>query len=207
MVTLLSPAAFAQTKQPDAPSMASEEPYVDVHDGFYLRMATGLHYTSMFGEHTGGDASLNGAGLSMGVLLGGTPRPGFVVGGMFGFVGVSGTFAGAPTGASRDASGAAPLFGAFVDYYPKPDGRWHVGSVFGVGGYSWRDSLHTRYIGYAPAAQLFGGYDSWFNPCWAIGFALVTQAALSARAKDLAGDLGYKFTVLSIGLQMSFVYY
>jgi hypothetical protein len=180
---------------------------VDVHDGFYLRLATGLHYTSIFGQHTGGDASLNGLGLSAAVLLGGTPSPGLVIGGTFGFVGVSGTFTGAPPGAAREESAAAPLFGAFIDYYPKPNGPWHVGGVFGLGGYSFKDSQHTRYIGYAPAAQLFGGYDTWFNPCWAIGFALVAQAALPDRASDLAGTLGYKFAVLSIGLQMSFVYY
>jgi hypothetical protein len=203
VVALGSRTASAQAERAEtAPSVSELE-----HTGFYFRVATGLHYTSIFGEHTGGDASLNGLGTSVGLLFGGTASPGLVVGGTLGFIGVSGTFTGAPTGASDDAHAAVPLFGAFVDYYTKPDGPWHVGGAFGIGGYSGRDSLHTRYIGHAPAAQLFGGYDRWFNPCWAMGIGLVTQAASSARAKDLAGTLGYKFAVLSIGFQLSFVYF
>lgn len=213
VVTWVS-SAHGQSNEPQPVSAASRSPGCAcrlpgayLHDGFYARTALGLQYMSLFGENATTDASINGFGPSLAVLVGGTPVHGLAVGGILRVVATEADFNGAPAGASQDARASLPLVGAFVDVHPNPKGPWHTGAALGLGGFSGRDLNHTKYIGFAPTAYLFTGYDAWLNPQYAAGISLTAQGALPARAGDLAGDLGYKFASLSAGIELSLLFH
>jgi hypothetical protein len=173
------------------------------HVGFYARLAVGQAHSYFFGNRDSASVSLTGSGPAFALALGGTPFPGFAVGGIFAFAASSGRLEGGPPGPNHPGA-VAPLLGAFVDWYPVPRSSWHLGGAVGLGGFSGTDAAHNQFVGYAPAFALFAGYDLWLTSDWALGLDLVEQGSTYAHARH---DQSYRLASASIGFRMSVLYY
>ncbi|MBX3183569.1 MAG: hypothetical protein KIT72_05555 [Polyangiaceae bacterium] len=76
----MPPASPATSPKTDAPRPAPKRERPARHDGFFLRAAAGAGYS--FGEEEADyDTSAQGAGASLHLTIGGSPRPGLVLGG------------------------------------------------------------------------------------------------------------------------------
>lgn len=142
-------------------------------------------------------------GLSSGstLALGGTPLPGLVIGGMLNTTTVRGSFEGRPEGRETSANASRLMLGVLADWFPKPNDGWHVGAALGFAAITLTDSSLDDAIGAAFAAKLFGGYDWWIGPEWALGLAAVFSATPSTSLRVSDGDQsGYRFYTLSAGL-------
>jgi hypothetical protein len=183
-----------------------------------------LSYTSVFGDGPNGSASVSGNGSTFELAIGGTIAPGIALAGVLGGVTVTSSFNGGPFRSSTimtpGASGtvhatgdaAASLFeiGILLDWFPNPSKGLHFGGSLGIGGTGVRNQADgSTYGGFGGTASLFGGYDFWIGPSWSSGIGLVAWGATPREEmKDSSGnDTGYRLTPLSIGLQLSLLYY
>ena len=188
---------------PGSPTMAKSSSSARHHDGFYARLAVGLQYSAFWGAYFGDPVSLNGLGPGFAVSFGATPIEGVVIGGTLSFTAGEGTLHGRPPGPQTPFI-LAPLLGPFVDWYPSASGPWHVGSAFGLGGFSGSDANNKSFVGYAPALAAFAGFELWLSPEWSAGFMLVAQGTAPATQR---GGSGYRLEAASIGLQYTVLYH
>lgn len=168
------------------------------HEGFYLRLGGGFGYLAANVETDVVDLDSSGASLDFEALVGGSPAPGFAIGGgVIGSLQLSGDWE--VNGASGSESGDLTSFlvGAFADGFPDPKKGWHVGGLIGLasvsfdtpGGNDGSDAL-----GFGGAAWV--GYDAWVAPEWSIGGALRLDAL---RATDSDDDL----TISAVGVRLA----
>jgi hypothetical protein len=136
------------------------------------------------------------------LALGGTPLPGLVIAGMLSSATLRGRFNGRPRQADEeDASAARLMLGVMADWYPRVNDGWHVGAAVGFAGITLTDSVIPDAVGAAFSAKVFGGYDWWIGPQWALGLAAVLAATPSTSLLVRDGDSsGYRFYTLSAGL-------
>ena len=178
------------------------------HGGLYLRFGYAYEYAAVLGSGPSGSASVSGLASRFELSLGMTPWSGLVLGISLSLPEASGDFKGSPPGASGDAGIALPFIGAIVDWFPDPRGGWHTGGGFGLGGYVMEDRSHRDYRALTPEFALVGGFDTWIGSQYSVGFALTTHVATPAAAKDLyRQETGYRFTALSIGMQLSLLFH
>jgi hypothetical protein len=117
------------------------------------------------------ESTLRGGGLALDLLIGGTPTPGFVIGGGFllnGAANPSNETAGDTVDTEHDTS--AGVFGPFIDGFPDPEGGFHIGGMLGLAGFAVRDdneALDEDAGGFG--ASIWAGYGGWVGSDWTLG--------------------------------------
>jgi hypothetical protein len=203
---------YVQTEPPPPPG---PPPGHHLHDGFYLRMSLGggyLHSKVESNASGAQDVTVKGGGAGLDLLLGGTPTPGFVIGG--------GIFAGGATdptiesgGQSQDLNGDASLafIGPFVDGFFDPEGGLHLGGAIGFASFQVKDQDQSssdapQYDGAGIA--VFGGYDAWVSSDWSIGGYARFMAASGKRQEDVLGvSYDEKATTWTFALMFTALYH
>jgi opacity protein-like surface antigen len=156
-----------------AAASAAAEP--ETHDGFFLRMELGAGYLMMPGTLEGGSSSLDvdisGMGGLGGLLLGGTPADGLVIGG-----GSLASVVSKPTIKVGDFEDEADddlslsLLGPFVQYYPDPTGGLHFELLLGYASASGTDDdADEAATGFGVSAGV--GHEWWVSEEWSLGVA------------------------------------
>lgn len=187
----------------EAPELDNTRTY-HRHDGFYLRVNFGYGSTwGSFDDSGPGniDVDLSGSGLGFDVLAGGSPSPGFVIGG--GLV-VNQLFSAdlEPVAGARSAHDVqSGLVGVFVDGFPKPNAGWHLGGLVGLASVTVKDGGGAEKTGGLGGA-IWGGYDAWVGDEWSLGALLrftATRTTGGEAPLDVAashGNLALMLTAL-----------
>jgi hypothetical protein len=148
-----------------------------IHDGLYLRMALGgggLRWRDQAsGPGTNGDVGVNAAGAAGELTLGGSPRPGLVVGGTL--LAIGGSYGSMHDGSGKMSMGSnigLAMIGATLDVYPDPRDGFHFGGTLGPAFASMSEDAHatrrwTTSMG--GGVSLATGYDWWIAPQWSLG--------------------------------------
>jgi hypothetical protein len=186
-------------------------------------MSLGPDYGSLFGNGPSGSAALSGFGASSELTFGGSPVPGFVVGGTLQIAGYSSTFHGNVGGFVPPCSPQPPLspfygqavfwrflMGPAVDWFPDRSKGWHAGASVGLEGNFINRADGSAYSDIALGWRLSGGYD-WrprSRSGWGLGLQAVAAGSTSGTLTDSENNpRGYPMTPLSFGLEGSLVYY
>ena len=173
------PAGYYYPPPPPPPVSEQPDPTAHLHDGFFLRMGLGAATMSTATENTlgaaGGDGTLRGTGTLGELLIGGTPAPGFVLGGAL----LSQTFR-APSyeldGATTTLDNSALSFtvlGLFGQLYFDPKSGGYLQAVAALASESFRwdaagETKETDELG-GLAVGLGGGWDFWVGNQWSLG--------------------------------------
>ncbi len=99
---------------------------VHQHDGFYARFMLGPVYgrTRVSTDSaTHSKYSVGGAGITLDAMVGGSPSPGFALGGAVSFDGF---------GYADDGGANLLMLGAFIDGFPNSHGGFHLGGQAGL---------------------------------------------------------------------------
>src|SRR4051812_48623912 len=146
-----------------------------VHEGFYTRVGVGLG--GLFNSKSGNSISSNTGGMSLTyeVLIGGSPAPGFTIGGgVLGGVQLSGNWdvdeSDRLSNVAIDTSGnlSTLVVGPFVDGFPNSSGPLHLGGAVGLGvGTVNLQGERSTPIGLGGA--FWAGWDVWVAPEWSMG--------------------------------------
>jgi hypothetical protein len=202
------PAPYEPTVAPAAPCGG---PGAYEHDGFYLRLDTGLSGLRLSGSGpTSASPSISGAASVGRIAIGGTPVRGFVVGGVIEGQSTSGSLSAQPAGAPSNGWGASTgTLGAFVDWFPDAHRGWHVGAQLGLTGVSvGNDAAQISWTGGAVSGELLGGYDFWLGPQWSLGIEGLLGLTSRATMEDSnQHDVGYRFSGAAFGLAASLLYH
>jgi hypothetical protein len=145
------------------------------HEGFYFRFGFGVG--SMSGTVANAevadssDLDISGFATVGELAFGGTPTPGFALGG-----GIFG--ANVPTVTIDDdfesGAGGISIIGFFIDYYPAPDKGLHVQGAIGPALISAAEgdelgSLPDDYFGAGVGVTVGVGYEGWIGKEWGMG--------------------------------------
>jgi hypothetical protein len=195
--------------QPSAP-VPAEAPGARTHDGFYLRL--GLGGGAVKAEFSGGDPGTpdvvgDGAAVLLDILVGGTPAPGFVLGGGY-HIAVSAD-ADFEVGTRTSGSGAAlgqGIVGPFVNWFPLPNQGLDIGLLLGMAivsmdtpGLIFTRGVEIDQRGFG--ASPFLGYSMWISDEWSLGLSLratwTTSTDTEGSGQDgMARAFGATFTAL-----------
>ncbi len=201
---------YVQTPPPPPPEAETGK---HLHDGFYLRMSLGANaqrHTIESDRANVPDLKVNGGGLSFDILIGGSPMPGLVIGGI-----LSADAASRPTvkqdnlESNDDYDSALALIGPFIDGFFDPSGGFHVGGALGITGYALDNRSITednnKSFG-GGGLSFWAGYDAWVSSQWSIGGMLRLTGASGTRdleinnvtetQKATSGSLAILFTAL-----------
>jgi hypothetical protein len=144
------------------------------HDGFYLRLSTGLAYLHVSTSLAGSPASstLSGWGGAFDVMVGGTPAPGLVVGGALLSEQVfdpGTTVVGTVNGIVAHGGGSLGflMIGPMIDAFPVPTGGFHFGGMLGLAANSLRSNKDNWSGGFG--LSLWAGYMWWVSSQWSLG--------------------------------------
>ena len=185
------------TPAPPTNVVAVEDPTAHLHDGFYLRVATGFgsHYQTIGVQ--GHDPSVSVSGVSsVGELaLGYAIRPGRILG--FGFysatlVVTDRTFHTAqpmPPDALLNDVKDFNVMGPFIDWYFNPRRGMHLQGALGVAtvrGLGVADARVSDDVVLGAGVMLGFGYDWWISDQWSIGL-LGRVAATTTTSDDQSG--------------------
>jgi hypothetical protein len=174
------------TTQAPAPSVPRS---YHLHDGFYVRGDIGFgSLSATFDDGHASGQDLKGAGPSLGfdLLIGGSPSPGFVLGGGLMAQGAFSTEL-ERNGQASDRSFSVVLVGPFVDGFPDSNRGWHVGGLAGLALVNVESSSVDgvkETAGFGGA--LFLGYDFWVADEWSVGPRLRFSGTLT---RDDEGDV------------------
>jgi hypothetical protein len=161
------------------PAPIEPKPGARLHDGFYLRMSLGLGRGSAkmnYPISATNDIELRYSGLAMmfDILIGGSPVPGFVLGG--GLVSHSIMNPKIKSGgveydtANNEDSLNLSTFGLFAAIYPDPKSGFNLHALVG---YSSISSDNSASIGVhhpdGPSVMGGVGYDFWVGEQWSLG--------------------------------------
>jgi hypothetical protein len=154
------------------------DPGAHEHDGLYARASIGpsaLYSSIDTNRESDATITVLGGALGLDLMLGGTPWPGFVIGGL-----IMADLAPDPHVelGGRDAGEFAAwcrMLAAFVDVHFDPRGGLHAGAAAGFGSYTVDADATSRDDDQShdgPGLMLWTGYDFWVAPQWSIGGAL-----------------------------------
>ena len=144
------------------------------HDGFYLRMGLGAGFGGALVSSDSksiGDYSFGGGGGALDLWIGGTPTPGFAMGGVLSVLGINSTER-RVSGKSiaSDVSGSSGLIGYFVDVFPDPEGGFHFGGALGLASANAKISDGPKeFQGGGLGLEAWAGYDFWVGSQWSLG--------------------------------------
>jgi hypothetical protein len=186
------------------------------HDRFYLRLGLGggtLRTSGTFDPDDGTSIDTRGGGFSFDLAIGGTPAPGFVIGGDYTFQqGVKPRVKfSTPTGSSEIDSNNDSVFGLlgiFADWFPDPRGGFHVGATLGLALLSIADdngnvSNSNEKRGGGGALRV--GYDFWVGDQWSIG--ILGQLVGASVSRDTTFGVSEHDSVGSFGLLVTALYH
>ncbi|MFO0569911.1 MAG: hypothetical protein U0263_29965 [Polyangiaceae bacterium] len=191
---------------PPLPPPSFVQPGIHEHDGFYLRMGLGVagmttKTTGTLGQtETGGD--LSGGGGAIELLLGGTPAPGFVLGG--GLVGLTFPSPTYEAGGSRNQLDGAELgvslLAGFGQLYFDPKGGGYVQALVGAAQETYRydeagDTKEAELSGWGFGVG--GGWDFWVGEQWSLGPELRFVYA-AGRGEDQGQVTRHRTTAFSL---------
>ncbi|MEZ4372194.1 MAG: hypothetical protein R3B07_15290 [Polyangiaceae bacterium] len=159
---------------------ARAESTPETHDGLYLRLSIGGGYARDKFEYTGffgGDAEGIGQGSSglLEVMLGGTVAKGLVVGGGGSLERVANPKVEIDgVDVSEDYSlGTLFTWGPMIDWYPDPNGGFHLGGMIGAAALNTKDGtgdeVNSDAVG--GGGEFFIGYEWWVAAEWGVGVA------------------------------------
>jgi hypothetical protein len=133
------------------------------------------------------NSTIRGGGLAIDFLLGGTPTPGFVIGGGFLSNGMDNP-SNETTAEKRDTEWTVTtsVVGPFVDGFPDPEGGFHLGGMLGLANLIVQDDddLGDEQTGGFGAA-LWAGYGGWVGSEWSLGGMLRLTGATTRREFEL----------------------
>lgn len=162
------------------PPAPPEQRRYHMHDGFYLRIDAGFNFarTNVSSDTPGHPSySVGGAGFALDALVGGSPSPGFALGGAISIQGF---------GYGNDGSAGLGLLGVFVDGFPMPNDGLHLGGSLGLAGSRTSRPAGVDELkggGFGGSAWL--GYDWWVADEWSMGSMVrVSGAATGDRSHD-----------------------
>lgn len=171
----------------DAGEPARKPKGIETHDGFYLRLGVGAgHIASTVSDSP--EAKVSDWGVAAELAMGGTPFPGFVVGG--GIYGVSMSKPTLTQGSQTLQLDTVTLsmIGPFVDWYPSPKGGFHVQASVGATRlvYSAQPGIIS---GSGTGAGVMGGvgYEAFVSEQWSLGVVARVQWAGPSLTVDTTG--------------------
>jgi hypothetical protein len=172
----------------------------------------GIGYMSAWGNGPSGSASVSGGGSSQGLALGGTVAPGLALAGVIRLADTSASsFHGGPAGQAPNSNADAALvqLGVLGDFYPDPEGGWHVGALLGLGGTVVTPRATDASMNSGGfTGSIFGGYDWWIGKSWSLGLQAVASGVTSATMFDTNhNDTGYRLQALAAGFDGSLLFY
>jgi hypothetical protein len=195
-----------------------------VHDGFYLRIATGFGvYDERVESGTlpaGGKVEARNRGIAAlsDLAIGGTVAPGWVVGGrIFSLDLVASTYRASGSSVAPVPDELDPglrnlsVIGPFVDWYPKVRGGFHAQGGIGLATLTPRVFGHpgtqrSEYLALGGALVIGTGYDWWVADEWSIGF--MGQLGLRfLRGEDESGVRWTHFVTNSPSLCLVLTYH
>lgn len=174
------------------------------HDGFYLRSSVGV---VVAGSNVSTDSSahpnydVNGGGLELDLMIGGTPSPGLATGGAL-------TIQGFGHGGDSGSAGLA-LLGVFVDGFPLSNGGVHLGGMIGLaGGSTSRKDNVDEFEGGGLGLSAWVGHGFWIGSEWSMGGMLRFNGALMRDDSDNGpDDVVYQNSTYSLALLFSVLYH
>jgi hypothetical protein len=176
------------------------------HEGFYARVNVGLGsmLSATVENDAGGELETGGLTLNYDLLVGGSPAPGFSLGG-----GVIGGFqmSGDWESGGIEASGGdmtTLIGGPFADGFPMSNGGWHFGGLVGLAYAGLKAPGATEgsdAVGFG--AAFWAGHDVWVAPEWSVG-GNVRLDALRATGSETVSGSDVDYTVTEVGLTLSF---
>jgi hypothetical protein len=193
------PGAYGYPAEPPPPMGPPPDAGVHQHDGFYLRMGLGGGYASFDGSVVGIDTSIKGGGGAMELLLGGTPAPGFVIGGGFIFTSLNKPkvkVGNLEADATNNLSFG--MIGVFADYYIDPTAGFHIQGMLGYANAQPETNGSNNSVA-GPGFFLGAGYDFWVGDQWSIG---PNARFVYASVKNTNSDIDEKYSVT--GFQILF---
>jgi hypothetical protein len=139
-----------------------------------------------------------GEGLADTILVGGTPRPGLILGG--------GIHASSPRGTFED--GPSVSVGPFVEWYPDPmKSGWHIGALAGAGVVRLRTPEVSETSGVLGVTAI-AGYDWWILPDWSLEINATASASTDSSSLDVASTgARYRIAPLSAGLEIGLAFH
>jgi hypothetical protein len=183
----------------------------ETHDGFFFQGNIGPGYLSTSPSTDGSDvdSKISGFGVGGGLLFGGTPAPGLVIGG-----GTANVVAFSPKwtveGEEFETDGDISLnlstIGVFGTFYPDPNAglSLHLMLAYGVLSVSNSDGDDSDNNPSGVAVTAGVGYDFWIAPEWSIGvMGRFTYGALNYSEDDV--DLS--FPTIAPALLATFTYH
>jgi hypothetical protein len=194
-ILLMTGPAGAQTSV-DAPQQPTLQSQPWLHDGFYLRLSTGLGTYGERIDRPGQEsyASVVGVAHTADIAAGTAIKPGVALGAGFWITSVlasnTRTFDGVVTTSSTSQNPSSWVVGPWLDYYFNPRGGLHLPAAVGVAmmnGFDYRGFQLTRDKSALGAGLLVGlGYDWWISEQWSVG-VLGRVTAIAATNKDDEG--------------------
>ena len=222
------PAAPAPPSSTDGPAPLAESPLVrpkiDVsvpapapsvtrkvhnHDGFYLRSSVGIGTRSAFiatDSTSHPNYAVNGGGISLDLLIGGTPSPGLALGGGLMLSSVTdGEVRADGAGNVGSGTGGLLLIGPFVDGFPMPNRGLHLGGLVGLaGGGAQRQDKQDEFDGGGLGMAVWIGHGFWVGKEWSLGGDLKLDAAF---LRDDSGDVVLADTWYGFSLLFTVLYH
>jgi len=183
------------------------------HDRFYLRLSLGggtLGTSGNLDPDNGTTFDTRGGCVAFDLAIGGTPVPGFVIGGDYAFQEAFRPHIKLRSGSisaeqDADVNTVFGVLGPFVDWFPDPSGGFHFGGTLGLAVLSSADdngnvSNSVSESGFGYAFRL--GYDAWVSRQWALGVlgqfvgGSVSTDSRSPRERDSVASFSVLFTAL-----------
>ena len=201
------PPGYYYPPPPPPPVPQAADTGAHLHDGFFLRMGLGAATMSTTTENTlgtaGGDGTLRGGGSVVELLIGGTPLPGFVLGGALighSFPRPSYELDGKKSTLDNSALSFTAL-GMFGQLYfdPKSGGYVQALAAFASESFRWSaagETKETDELG-GLAVGLGGGWDFWVGNQWSLGPELRFVYASVKHDAD-AGTVRHRTTAVSL---------
>lgn len=183
------------------------------HDRFYLRMSLGggaLATSGDFSPDNGNTFETHGGCVAFDLAIGGTPVPGFVIGGDYAFQEafrprLKLSSRSITTEGDSNVNTVFGLLGPFVDWFPDPRGGFHFGGTLGfavlaVANDNGNIDNSASENGFGGALRL--GYDAWISNDWSLGVlgqfvgGRVSAETNSVTERDSVQSFSVLFTAL-----------
>ncbi len=179
------------------------------HDGFYLRANVGFAWSRAevstdAASHP--DFVVNGGGISLDLLVGGTPAPSLTIGG----AAMLKTISDPEVHLGNDAevgsgSGGVLFVGPFVDGFPMSNGGTHLGGLVGFAGATTRrQGSVDDFSGGGVGVAAWFGQGFWVGQEVSLGFILKLDAAF---LRDDDGPVALTDTIYGGSLMFSVLYH
>jgi hypothetical protein len=186
------------------------------HDGFYLRLGLGggsMGTSASFDPDDGSTFETSGGCLAFDIAVGGTPVPGFVIGGDYAFQEAFKPHFKVRT-SSRSAEGDGNtntvfgLLGVFTDWFPNPRGGFHLGGTLGFAVLSVADENGNldnsrSENGFGGALRI--GYDAWVSRDWSLG--VLGQFVGGRVGSDTSNSVSERDSVATFSVLFTALYY